>query len=152
MATHPTLPRCPCCSEPRAFPRPDNMKTRGNKTSSSQQILVQFGHSVDSGCWVFFFSPLGHLSEKPVTVWEFLFCQCRIHQILAEYNSQKDEPCVFAHTGSATNDQTKSSLYGSHVRVQHTYQQTKSQRDRGAVSHCRRENSLKVVAEGVLTA
>lgn len=151
MATHPTLPRCPCCSKLRAFPHPDNMKTRGNKTSSSQQMLLQFGHSADSGCWGFV-SPLGHFGEKPVSVWEFLFCQCRIHQIPAEYSSQKDEPCAFAHTGSATNDQTKSSLYGSHVRGQHTYQQTKSQRDTGAVSHCRRENSLKVVAECALTA
>lgn len=55
---------------------------------------------------------------------------------------KRDKPCVFARTALATNDQTKSRLSGSHVRGQHTYQQTQSQqRDRGAVLHRRRKKT-----------
>lgn len=63
---------------------------------------------------------------------------------------KRDKPCVFARTALATNDQTKSRLSGSHVRGQHTYQQTQSQqRDRGAVLHHRRKkNSLKAKRRG----
>lgn len=64
---------------------------------------------------------------------------------------KRDKPCVFAHTALATNDLTKSRLSGSHVRGQHTYQQTQSQqRDRGAVLHRRRKNSLKTSGEAAL--